>query len=128
MHSYSVPTSNDIYLEVNGQRLAVVESYRARARRDSKTVQAFGQTEPVATIAGRTSYVLELSRVYVTRQNLGESVDFYELSGFNLVVVKPDCRIVFSGCEWADIEESAGLNDTLIERVTILAAKRMVIR
>ena len=41
------PTSEDIYLEVNGRRLAVVESYRARSTRRNRYVEAFGEEEPV---------------------------------------------------------------------------------
>ena len=56
------PTSSDIYLEVDGTKVAVVQSYSARSDKTSRAVEAFGEEEPVATIPGQTSHVLELSR------------------------------------------------------------------
>ena len=47
-----IPTSADIYLEVDGVRVAVVQSYRAVTTRKSRAVEAFGQEEPVATVRG----------------------------------------------------------------------------
>ena len=42
------PTSSDIYLEVDGKKVAVVQSYTAKSSRTSQTVEAFGEDEPVA--------------------------------------------------------------------------------
>ena len=47
-----IPTSADIYLEINGTRVAVVQSYQVTAKQTSQTIEAFGQAEPVATIRG----------------------------------------------------------------------------
>lgn len=55
------PTSSDIYLEVDGTRVAVVQSYSAKASKSSTAVEAFGEAEPVATIEGQTSHVVELT-------------------------------------------------------------------
>ena len=60
------PTSSDIYLEVDGTRVAVVQSYTAKASKTSSAVEAFGESEPVATVPGQTSHVLELTRLYAT--------------------------------------------------------------
>ena len=60
------PTSSDIYLEVNGVKAAVVQSYTARASKTSRAVEAFGEEEPVATVPGQTTHVLELTRLYAT--------------------------------------------------------------
>ena len=37
------PTSADIYLEVEGKRVAVVQSYSAKATKTSRAVEAFGR-------------------------------------------------------------------------------------
>ena len=50
-----IPTSRDIYLEVDGKKVAVVQSYTAQTTKTSTTVEAFGESEPVATIPGSTS-------------------------------------------------------------------------
>lgn len=118
------PTSSDIYIEVNGRRLAVVESYKARSERESRYVEAFGQVEPVGTVAGRVRHVVELGRVYATDAAVSDGISFFDLKDFNLVIVKPDRRIIYSGCEWSDVVESATLGDVVAERVTVVAAKR----
>ena len=47
------PTSSDIYLELDGRKIAVVQSYTAKASKSSQSVEAFGESEPVATIEGQ---------------------------------------------------------------------------
>ena len=117
----SFPTSKDIYLEADGKRVAAVESYQAKTTRESRYIEAFGESEPVGTVGGRARHVIELSRVVAC----GETLDVYSLSDFNLVIVRPDKRIIYSGCEWSGITEKANLNDTILENVTIAATKRM---
>ena len=39
------PTSSDIWLELNGQKVAVVQSYNCKATRSSYSVEAFGEEE-----------------------------------------------------------------------------------
>ena len=46
MENGNFPTSRDIYLEVNGRKLAVVEGYKAHSARESHYVEAFGSAEP----------------------------------------------------------------------------------
>ena len=36
------PTSSDIYLELDGKKVAVVQSYTAKANKSSVNVEAFG--------------------------------------------------------------------------------------
>ena len=120
-------TSGDISIEVNGKRLAVAQSYRARTTRESRTVEAFGHTEPVGAVAGRTQHQIELSRVQLLDEAVSDGIDFYELSGFTVVIAKPGRRVIYSGCEWAGIDESAGLGSVVLESVTLLASKRMVL-
>ena len=119
------PTSNDIYIEVNGQKLAVAQSYRAKTNRESRYVEAFGSAEPVGTVGGRVNHLLELSRVCVCDSALQDGINFHELSGFNVVIVKPGRKIIFSGCEWAAIDENAALGNVVLESVSIVAARRM---
>ena len=38
------PTSADIYLELDGRKIAVVQSYRAKAAKSSKNLEAFGES------------------------------------------------------------------------------------
>ena len=47
------PTSSDIYLEAEGKKIAVVQSYTAKASKTSQTIEAFGESEPVAILPGQ---------------------------------------------------------------------------
>ena len=113
------PTSSDIYLELEGKKVAVVQS------KSSKNVEAFGESEPVATIAGQRKYVLELTRLYATDDAISDGINFYDLTDFSLVICKPDRKIIYSGCEWSAIEEEGKLNAMVAEKITVVAAKRI---
>ena len=119
-----IPTSRDIYLEVDGKKVAVVQSYTAQTTKTSTTVEAFGESEPVATIPGQHQHVLELTRIYATDEALADGIDFYSLEDFSLVICKPDRKVIYSGCEWNGIPEDGELNATVAERVTLTAARR----
>ena len=119
------PTSSDIYLEAKGKRIAVVQSYKARAVSSSTAVEAFGEREPVATIEGPRSYVIELTRLYATDSAITDGLDFYDLTDFSLVIVKPNRHTVYTGCRWAGIEETGELGKTIREKVTVVAARRV---
>ena len=119
------PTSADIYLEVEGERVAVVQSYSARATKTSRAVEAFGESEPVATLDGQRKYTLELTRLYATDEAISDGIDFYGLKDFSLVICKPDRKVIYSGCEWSGIQEDGELNATVAEKVTLTAARRI---
>jgi hypothetical protein len=119
------PTSSDIYLELNGKKVAVVQSYTARAGKTSQSIEAFGESEPVATIAGQTGYMLTLKRLYATDSAISDGISFYDLSDFSLVICKPDRKVIYSGCQWSGIEEVGQLDAMVAETVTVIAARRI---
>lgn len=122
-----IPTSRDIYIEADGKKVAIVQSYTAKTQQESKQIEAFGSEYPVASVSGRQNHILELKKV-VPLLDEAEQTDFYHLSDFTLMIVKPDCRIVYSGCQWNEICETVNLNQPCIETVKLTALKRMVIR
>ena len=119
------PTSSDIYLELDGKKVAVVQSYTAKATKSSQSVEAFGESEPVATIEGQRKYTLELTRLYATDDAVSDGINFYDLRDFSLVICKPDRKIIYSGCEWSAIQEEGQLNAMVAEKVTVVASKRI---
>ena len=119
------PTSADIYLELDGKKVAVVQGYTAKASKSSKNVEAFGESEPVATIEGQRKYTLELTRLYATDDAVSDGINFYDLRDFSLVICKPDRKIIYSGCEWSTIQEDGQLNAMVAEKVTVVASKRI---
>lgn len=120
-----IPTSSDIYLEVNGKKVAVVQSYTAQSTKTSTTVEAFGEKEPVATLPGQSRHVLELTRIYATDEALADGIDFYGLENFSLVICKPDRRVIYSGCQWSKIGESGTLGNAVVEKITVVASRRI---
>ena len=119
------PTSADIYLELDGRKVAVVQSYTAKASKSSQSVEAFGENEPVATIEGQKKYTLELTRLYATDDAVSDGINFYDLRDFSLVICKPDRKIIYSGCEWSTIQEEGQLNAMVAEKITVVASKRI---
>ena len=121
----AIPTSSDIYLEINGRKVAVVQSYTAQTTKSSTAVEAFGESEPVAAIPGQHQHLVELTRIYATDEALADGIDFYGLADFNLVVCKPDRRVIYSGCQWSKIGETGNLGTSVLEKITLVAARRM---
>ena len=119
------PTSSDIYLELDGRKIAVVQSYTAKASKSSQSVEAFGESEPVATIEGQRKYTVELTRLYATEEAVSDGINFYDLQDFSLVICKPDRKIIYSGCQWSAIQEDGQLNAMVAEHVTLVAAQRI---
>jgi len=119
------PTSSDIYLELEGKKVAVVQSYTAKATKTSQVVEAFGEEEPVATIIGISQYTLELTRLYATDDAIRDGIDFYAMKDFSLVICKPDRKVIYSGCNWSEIREEGKLGAMVAERVAVIAKKRM---
>ncbi|WP_298023995.1 hypothetical protein [uncultured Dysosmobacter sp.] len=128
MEMKGFPTSADIYLELDGRKVAVVQSYTARASKSSQSVEAFGESEPVATIEGQKKYTLELTRLYATDDAVSDGINFYDLRDFFLVICKPDRKIIYSGCEWSTIHEEGQLNAMVAEKITVVASKRIETR
>ena len=125
METRGFPTSADIYLELDGRKVAVVQGYTARASKSSRFVEAFGESEPVAAIDGQRKYTLELTRLYATDDAVSDGISFYDLEDFSLVICKPDRKVIYSGCQWSGIQEEGQLNAMVAEKVTLAASKRI---
>ena len=125
METRGFPTSADIYLELDGRKVAVVQGYTAKASKSSRFVEAFGESEPVATIDGQRKYTLELTRLYATDDAVSDGISFYDLEDFSLVICTPDRKVIYSGCQWSGIQEEGQLNAMVAEKVTLVASKRI---
>ena len=119
------PTSSDIYLEVEGRKVAVVQSYMAKASKTSQSVEAFGESEPVAILPGQTQYSLTLKRLYATDEAISDGINFYDLADFSLVICKPDRKVIYSGCQWSAIQEEGKVGAMVAEKVTLMATSRI---
>ena len=128
MNMTRFPTSSDIYLELDGKKVAVVQRYACKATRTSTAVEAFGEDEPVATIQGPQNHVIELTRLYATDSAIADGLDFYGMKDFSLVICKPDRKVIYSGCQWSAIQESAKLGDVVAEKLTVVARRRIEVK
>lgn len=119
------PTSSDIYLELDGKKVAVVQSYsvkatsRLRAWRPSVKASRW----PPSRASASMFWSLPVSTPPTTP--ISDGINFYELQDFSLVICKPDRRIIYSGCEWSAIEEDGQLNAMVAEKITVVASKRI---
>ena len=88
-------------------------------------MEAFGEREPIATVPGPEKHVIELTRLYATDEAIRDGIDFFKLSGFSLVVCKPDRKIIYSNCQWSSIKEAGELGAMVLEQVTLVASRRI---
>lgn len=78
----------------------------------------------MATIRGQTQYALSLSRLYATDEALRDGISFMDLDDFNLVICKPDRKVIYSGCQWSSLSEHAEVGGMVMEEVQITATRR----
>jgi len=118
------PTSKDIYFEVDGKKVAVVQNYSASFSKDDKEIDAFGEELPVGFAPGKKTYTIKITKAYIHDNALKDGIDFYNINNFNFVIVKPDRRVVYTGCSITGIDEDGSLNDTIAENINIRATVR----
>ena len=106
MRITAFPTSSDIYLEVDGTRVAVVQSYTAKASKSSTAIEAFGEAEPVATVPGQARHVVELTRLYATDEAIREAARHTN-------ACLAEQNLLRSGTGSVEIENSLGSADIL---------------
>lgn len=121
-----ITTSNDIFIEISGKRVAGIQSYSTKYNKETKPVDVFGQDVPIGYIQGKKKYTIDLSRVYLEDTAVKDGVDFYTLSDnkFNVVIIKNGKKVTYSDCIVTDIGEDGTLNDKVVEKMTISALTR----
>jgi hypothetical protein len=119
-----LPTSKDVYFELNGIKVAVVQSYNTSYSKEDKEVDAFGSADAVGYTTGKKQYTIRITKAYVTDAALADNISFYTIDNFEFVIVKPNKRIVYSACSITGIEEEGSLNDIIAENISIRASKR----
>lgn len=121
-----IMTSDDIFFELNGKKVAGVESYSTKYTNDVKTVDAFGQDTPIGFTIGSKKHVIDISRVYLEDTAIDDGINFYNLSDFdfNFVIVKGGKRIIYKNCVISDISEDGSLKDKVAEKISLMALDR----
>lgn len=49
------------------------------------------------------------------------------MKDFSLVICKPDRKVIYSGCQWSSIQESASIGSMVLEKVSLVASRRIEI-
>lgn len=123
-----ITTSDDIFFEVDGKRVAGVESYSTKYTNDVKMVDAFGQSTSIGYTIGGKKYTIDISRVYLEDTAIADGIDFYTLTDFdfNFVIIKNGVRTVYKNCIISDISEDGSLKDKVAEKISLMALDRVV--
>lgn len=121
-----VATSNDIYLTIDGKRIAGVQSYSSKMTNETKFVDAFGHDTPIGFTVGKKNYSIDLTRVFLEDTAIADGIDFYSLADndFQLVINRNGKLVTFSSCIVSDISEDGNLNDSVQEKMSINALNR----
>ena len=122
-----IMTSDDIFFELNGKKIAGVESYSTKYTNDIKLVDVFGQNTPVGYTIGSKTHSIDISRVYLEDTAIADGINFYNLTDFdfNFVIVKNGKRVVYKNCVISDISEDGSLKDKVAEKITLMALDRV---
>ena len=95
----------DIYIEINGHKLAFIKSYNI--------------------CISKNLINIDLSKIsFIDEDNFFK---FLKLSNFNLVIFKPQSELIFSGCNWKNISEVAQLEKTIVNSLSLVAQKQIII-
>ena len=79
----------------------------------------------MATVPGQTTHVLELTRLYATDEASGTASTSTASATSLWSSAKPDRKVIYSDCQWSGIQETGTLGDMVLEKVTIVAGKRL---
>jgi len=123
-----VTTSDDIFIELNGKRIAGIQNYSTSFDNDTKIHDAFGSSTPVGWSKGVKRYTVDLSRIYLEDTAIKDGIDFHDLadSGFNIVIIKGSKeRITYKDCSIKTINENGDLKDKVLESISVQALDRV---
>ena len=70
----------------------------------------------MTTIRGQSQYTLELTRIYATDEAIRDGLSFADMGEFSLVICKPDRNVIYTGCQWKSLQESAESAETFWKR------------
>lgn len=123
----AITTSDDIFFEIDGTRIAGVESYSTKYTNDVKLIDAFGSNTPIGFTLGSKKHSVDISRVYLEDTAISDGINFYTLSnfGFNMVVIKNGKRVTYKSCIISDISEDGQLKGNVAEKISLMALDRV---
>lgn len=123
MKKLSLISPKDIYIEINGLRVAGVKNYRVNIARDVYKIYSFKELQPVKIIPLSTSFNIELLKISLL-EHITKS-DFLNLSNFNLIIAKPKVHLIFSDCNWTSFSETIDSDNSVIKSLSLVSTKRI---
>lgn len=118
-------TAKDIYIEVNGLKMAAAQSYKLKITKEVFNINSFDMKYPLKTLNGNICFNIELSKVVLLEPATVNHIDFFNLHDFNLVIVKPYSSTIFSDCNWTSITENTLLDSPVIQSICLTSPKRI---
>ncbi len=115
----------DIYIEINGKKLAMTQSFKETSLREHMYVEAFLEDAPVAVVNASKKYKITISKLQLNKNMIDDKIDLFNMHNFDLVIGKPGSRVKYTGCEWDSLIESFSLKGDIIENINIIAADRL---
>lgn len=99
------PTGDVMYLEAGGKKIAVVQCYTAKPDANGR-------------------HYITMYKVHAANEAIRNGLAFYTLDDFNLVICKPNRKVIYSGCRWIGIEETGTLGAMTVEWISAVAERR----
>lgn len=127
MNLFPFLSSKNVYIEINGIRLATANNYTIKISRECIPIESFDSNSPVTYLNGKISYIIELSTLSFTDSTIASPIDLFNLSDFNIAFFHPTYQTIFSGCNWINISEVTSCDKPIIKSVSIVASHRIII-
>ena len=62
--------------------------------------------------------------IYAQKSVTGWNIESF-MGEFSLVICKPDRNVIYTGCQWKSLQESAEVGGNVLEKVTVEAGRRV---
>lgn len=109
----------DISVWINGEEIGAVKGWSSVSQRELYEVQAMEEQEPKALLPYG-----EHHRVTLDRLSSDAPGELRALSDFRITLKEKGRNVLFSGCEWQELEEEMGLSGPAVIRAVLTARSR----
>ena len=109
----------DISVWINGEEIGAVKGWSSVSQRELYEVQAMEEQEPKALLPYG-----EHHRVTLDRLSSDAPGELRALSDFRITLKEKGRNVLFSGCEWQELEEEMGLSGPAVIRAVLSARSR----
>ena len=123
MNQISLLRSKDIYIEINGIKVAAIKDFRVTIKKENYNITSISQSNPINTLPFKTTYIIELSKISLL--DIDDVTNIFNLKDFNLIIKKGNNQTIFAHCNWTSISESISINSSLIHSLSLVSTKKL---